>query len=157
MQKTWAEAEDRGYAFAVAHVRPESLQQGFVFGVHLDIGKQGEIVASAETRNMRPQVVFKRAIRASRLGQSGSIFFVGKELDTCFFKDRIFGGKRTFRLVLGGELLSDDLARFDVGLVESIDADDRSGDCSSDLPAEEFLSEVVGVSDGDADDGLSGF
>ena len=38
-----------------------------------------------------------------------------------------------------------DLAGFDVGLIEGVDADDRAGDRGGDFPAEEFLAEVVDV------------
>ena len=54
-------------------------------------------------------------------------------------------------------MLGHDLAGLDVGLIEGVDADDRAGDRCCDLPAEKFLAEAVGVGDGDADYGLSGF
>ena len=47
-------------------------------------------------------------------------------------------------------MLGDDLARFNVGLIEGVDAEDRARDRGSNFPAEEFLPEVVDVGDGDA-------
>ena len=48
------------------------------------------------------------------------------------------------------------LAGFDVGLIERIDADDRAGNGRGDLPAEEFLADLVAIGDVDAHDGMTG-
>ena len=50
-----------------------------------------------------------------------------------------------------------DLAGFDVGLIEGVDADDRARDGGRNLPAEEFLPQVVDVGDGDPNDRVPGF
>ena len=53
--------------------------------------------------------------------------------------------------------LVDDLARFDVGLIEGVDPEDRARDRGRNFPAEEFLSQVVDVGHGDAHDRMPGF
>ena len=55
-------------------------------------------------------------------------------------------------LVGGGELARLVLAGLDIGLIERIDAEDRAGDRGGDLPAEEFLADVIAIGDGDAHD-----
>src|ERR1019366_9149467 len=47
VQKARPEAEAGRHAFAIAHGHAQVLQQRFVLGIHLDIRKQREIVASA--------------------------------------------------------------------------------------------------------------
>ena len=48
-------------------------------------------------------------------------------------------------LVFFGQLSRRNLAGLHVRLIERIDADDRPGNCGRDLPAKEFLSEIVNV------------
>ena len=56
-----------------------------------------------------------------------------------------------------GQFLGLDLAGFDVGLVECVDAEDRSGYRGGNFPAEEFLAEVIRVGHSDVDNGMPCF
>ena len=70
--------------------------------------------------------------------------------------------KRRFRrqlpgpLVGGGQFARLVLARLDVRLIERIDAEDRARNGRGELPAEEFLADVIAIGDGDAHDRMTG-
>ena len=81
---------------------------------------------------------------------------IGEELDAVVFEDWLLGGKGAGLLVFRRQVASGDLAGFDIGLVEGVDADDRAGDRGGDFPAEEFLAEIVNVGERDADDRMAG-
>src|SRR5215467_4014825 len=59
--------------------------------------------------------------------------------------------------VLAGEFAGFNFARLDVGLIESVDADDGPGYRGGDLPTEEFLPDGVNVWNRDANHGMAGF
>ena len=105
---------------------------------------------------MRAQIADERGIAACGLLQSGGVLRVGEELDARFLQERRLGRQRAIFLVFAGELLGFDLAGFDVGLIERVDADDRAGHGRRDFPAEKFLAQVVDIRHGDADDRLAG-
>ena len=50
MQESWTEAKTSGDMLAVANRVPERLQQRLVLRIHLNIGKNGEVIACAEAR-----------------------------------------------------------------------------------------------------------
>ena len=64
-------------------------------------------------------------------------------------------GKRTLLFVLGRQVLGCDFCRFHIRLIERVDADDRTCHCRRNLPAEEFLAEIINIRDGNAHDGLA--
>ena len=119
-----------------------------------DIGQQSDIVAAVDPREMRlsqrsaPRRHPRRATpwrsrrrcRARRLCR----------------QHRLLGGQRAGLLEGGRQLAGLHLARFDVGLIERIDADDRARDGGRDLEAEEFLADMLGGFLHDADDRVSG-
>src|SRR6202521_5635814 len=57
VQKTRPETEARRHMFAIADGHAQALQQRFVFRIHLDIAKQGKVVAGAKTLQMRAQII----------------------------------------------------------------------------------------------------
>ena len=61
-------------------------------------------------------------------------------------------GKRPGSLVLGGESPRHALAGFHVRLIERVDPENGTGHGGRDLPAKEFLAEVVRIVDPDAHD-----
>ncbi len=88
--------------------------------------------------------------------QLGGIALVGEELEAIHFEDGLFGRKLTGLFELIGQFASGDFAGFDVGLIEGVDADYRTGHGDGNLPAEEFRTEVVAIGNIDADDGMAG-
>ena len=60
-------------------------------------------------------------------------------------------------LVCGGEFACFVLAGLDVRLIEGIDAEDRTGNGHGELPAEEFLTDVIAIGDSDAHDRVTCF
>ena len=71
-------------------------------------------------------------------------------------EDRRVRGERAGLFISVGELARLDLARFDIRLIERIDADDGSGDGGRDLEAEELLGNQICRGEPDAHDGLTG-
>src|SRR5690349_24601155 len=100
-------------------------------------------------------------IRSERLlfarsdGQLARVFFVGKELDALVFQNRRLRRERSRFFILLRKFARLDLAGFDIGLVEAVDSDYRSGNRGGNLPAEELLADVVLVEHLDAHDGES--
>src|SRR5580698_613803 len=161
VQESWTEAKDGRHALTIAHVHSQTVHQSFVFGIHLDVTKQSEIVAGTETREVGAQVVLERSVGrrvcTRGLREFGGIDFVGEEFKTLFFNNRFFGRKRAFAFVLRGEFLGYDLARLDVRLIKSIDSDNRACDGSRNLPAEEFLPQAISIGHRDSNYRLPGF
>ena len=89
---------------------------------------------------------------AQRLG----VGVVGIEVDGFAGKRRRLGRQRAGLLVRGRQFAGFALARFDVGLIERIDADDRAGDGSRDLEAEKFLADMFGQFQLDAHHRMAG-
>src|SRR6266550_4598668 len=81
------------------------------------------------------------------ISNSFCILSIGKKLNSFRFKKRRFRRQRAGALVFLRELSRDDFARFDVWLIERIDADNGSRDCRGDLPAEKFLTQIVNIRD----------
>ena len=88
--------------------------------------------------------------------QRSCILFVGEKLDALLFEERRFRRKTSGRFVLTRQFFGFDLARFDVRLVEGVDPDDGARDGRGDLPAKEFLAEIIGVGQSDAHDWVPG-
>ena len=142
MQEARAELQTGGDAFLVANRDAQLLQRADVRLAAIDIGEEGKIVAVMDAAEMRAEPALKRRIGAG-LAQGARIALVGVERDAVLLEDRRFRAERAGFLIGVGQLARCDLARFDVRLVERIDADDRSGDRGCDLEAEEFLGEHV--------------
>src|SRR6266851_1346140 len=85
----------------------------------------------------------------------GHILFVGEEFYAACFEKWHFWRQAPGGFILARQLAGFDLAGLDVGLVESIDADDGACNSRSDFPTEKFLAKIVGVRQSDANDGLS--
>src|ERR1700704_2303254 len=118
MQKAWAKTETRGHALSITHHHSQSLQHRFMLGIHLDITKQSEVIAIAQTSEMSAKVISQRSARRTRgrsplvggFRQVRGICFIGEKFEAGLIDDRFFGGKRAFALVLGGELIGYALA-----------------------------------------------
>src|SRR5437879_432501 len=93
---------------------------------------------------------FRAAFQRSR------IFFVREKLDAFLLEERRFWRKTPGRFVLARQFLGFDFARFDIRLVEGVDAEDGACDGGGDFPAEEFLPEIVSILESDAHDGMPG-
>src|SRR5579864_134089 len=91
------------------------------------------------------------------LTESTGVFGIRKKLYSVLFENRLLGRQRPGFLVFAGQLASFNLAGFYVGLIEWINSDDRSRDRSRNLPAEEFLAEIISVGHGNANYRVSGF
>ena len=104
---------------------------------------------------MRPQPAFDAAIGAG-LAQCVGIGFVGVKRNRAIGAHRRFARQRAGLLVGGGQFAGLDLAGFDVGLIERIDADHRAGDGGGDLEAEKFLAEMGRGILHDANDRMAG-
>ena len=88
---------------------------------------------------------------------SALLFFSSaKSVRPASSKIGVSGGSVPLRSIGGGQLARLVLAGLDVGLIERIDAEDRARDRGGELPAEEFLADVIAVGDGDAHDRLPG-
>ena len=124
--------------------------------VHLDVCQQGKVIAGIELAEMRAQKASERAIAAGKLVQVGRIALVGEELDAAVFEERRFFRQLSALLVFFGQLASDNLAGFHVGLVEGIDSQDRAGDRRGNFPAEEFLAQIVSIRQLDFDNRMAG-
>src|SRR6185312_12083557 len=94
---------------------------------------------------------------ASELGQVLCVAVICKELDAVSFKKRCLRGKLAGFLKLIRDLPGCDFAGLNVRLIKSVDADDGSGNRRSDLPAEEFLTNIVDISHINGDYGLTCF
>ena len=128
-----------------------------MLGIHLHISEQAEVVTGIQSRQVRPQVVLQRSVGTGSLRQFCSVCRIGEEFETAFLDDWFLGRKRPVHLVFRGQLLGLDLAGFDVRLIEGIDPNHRASHCRGDLPAEEFLAEIVSISQRDAHHRMSSF
>src|SRR5215471_5092432 len=152
MQKARAESKASGDPLLVANNVTKFLQDFFVFAVHRDVAKNGKIIASDDTSEM----LLERVRESCAARNRSRIPFVGKKFNPGRFEERHFGRKMTSSFVLAREFTSFDFAGFDVGLIEGVDANDRTGDGRSDFPAKKFLSDGVRVRKSDSNDGMTG-
>ena len=96
--------------------------QGVAIGVVLrHIGEKGAVIAVMGARQMRFQRTDQRRAIAGLL-QNLAVVLVREEFDAVLFEQRRFRRQRTARLIDLHELARLDLAGFDVGLIERIDA-----------------------------------
>src|SRR5215471_7014626 len=157
MQKTRTKSQTRGYPLAVTHGMANGLQAALVFGVHLDVSKQGEVVAFAQLAEMRGQHSIERELFTGQASKFVGVGRVSEQLDSAFFQQRRLGRQLAALLVLFRKPARGYLAGLNVRLVEGVDADDGAGHGGGKLPAKEFLSQVVDVGDVNAKDGLPSF
>src|ERR1700738_4590377 len=88
--------------------------------------------------------------------ESGGAGVILEELDATFRKKRRFRRERTGHFVFGSQLARLVLARFDVGLVKCVDANNRAGHGCRNLPAKELLTKLVDVWNRDAHNWMAG-
>src|SRR5215472_17160685 len=140
---------------AIAHCVAKALEPALVRVVHLYVGEQRHVITGAELAQMSAQNSCERKIVARELLQVRSIAIVGEELHAALFMDWSFIRKAAGFLVGFCKLPGDDLAGLNVGLIESVDAENGSCDCSRNLPAEDFLAHVINVGQFNFDDRLA--
>src|SRR5215467_10152251 len=113
--------------------------------IHLDIGEQGKVVACAKLVEVCAQKALERLIIASKIFQVCGVAIVSEQFNPIFFANWRFGRETAVLLIFGSEFARDHFAGLDIGLVEGIDTEDRTGYGSRDLPAEELLAKIVCV------------
>src|SRR6185312_9855620 len=123
--------------------------------VHLDVSQQGHVVARIKLAEMRPQKAGERTITAGKLIQVGRIALVSKELYAAIIEERRFFRQLAGFLILFSQLTGDDLAGFNVRLIEGVDFQNRSRYCRGNLPAEEFLPQIVSIRQFDFDNRMA--
>src|SRR5258708_30464024 len=152
MQEARTISQARSDALRIAHSMTQGLQRHLMTVVHLYIGRDTEVIASAKTTQMRAQIV--EQCLATR--ECSGVLRIREELDAILLEYRRLRWQRSGLFVLGGDFLGSDLAGFYVRLIERIDADHRAGYGSGDLPAKEFLPYVVDLRNRDVDDRMPG-
>jgi hypothetical protein len=114
------------------------------------------IAVAWEPREMRPEPGIDAAVGAG-IAQRVGVCCVGIEADRRAGADRRFRRQRAGFLESGGQFARLDLARFDVGLIERIDPEHRSGDRGGDFEAKKFLADILDRLLHDANDRVAGF
>ena len=99
---------------------------------------------------MGPDQRRRIGIRAGRLLQHFGIRGVGEQAKIVLTGQRFALRQRAVALVGLGQGAGGDLAGLHVGLVEGVNTHDRPRHGGGELPAEEFLTEIVAVGHGDA-------
>src|SRR5215470_2323611 len=156
MEEPRAESEAGGHMLPVSHRMPDRLQLLLVIFVHLDVSQKREVIAGLDPVQMRFEIRDKRFFKARTLGEFGGVLIVGEKLDPLVVEDWFFGREGAVLLVFAGQIARDDLARFDVRLIKSVNSDDRARYGGCDLPAEKLLTEIVSVLQRDANDRVTG-
>src|SRR5262245_11015826 len=118
--------------------------------VHLDVGREAELITGLQTTQVRFEVSGQRAVVAHGLCQSRGIFLIGEEFEAVLYQNRGLRRKRAGLFMSGSQLSSRDFAGFDIGLIEGINPEDRAGYRGSDLPAEELFAEFIRIGDQNA-------
>src|SRR5438067_9298970 len=134
MQETRTETQTRGNALRIPHGMANPLKLRFVLLVHLNVTEHCKIVAVIDPAKMRAQILSKRIFAAQR----ARILRIGEQLDSVLLEDRLLCRKRAGFFEFPGEFASLKFAGLDIRLVECVNADDRAGNRSRDLPAEKF-------------------
>ena len=127
----------------IAQLDAYGLQGRIVGVVTVDVGEEADIVAGTDAAEMRRQPGFD----GRRLGggaQGGGVDGVGVQRQSVGGDQRRRGFQLAGRLIGIGEGPGLDLAGFDIGLIERIDADHHAGD-RSDLPAQKLLEQSLRV------------
>ena len=135
---------------------PNGLQLVEVPCIAIDIGQQGEVVASREAVHVGLQISTKCAVISGPVCQRGGVLLVGEQSNPVFFQDRRLGGQGAGRFVGRRQFARCDFAGLDVRLIEGVDAQQRAGDRGGDFPAEEFLAKVIAVGNRNPNDWLPG-
>src|SRR5712692_8644444 len=155
MQEARPEADARCDMTPVAQSKPQLRQYLGMGLVARDVGKQRGIVAAADAREMRLEPLLDAAIAAG-FAQRLGVRRVGVDIEVFAQADRRFRRQGAGGLERRDELAGLDLARFHIGLIEWIDADDRAGNRNGDLEPEEFLADMLDRAEHDASNGMSG-
>src|SRR6266700_1656751 len=144
MQEARTETNAGGQFFPIPDRGPDFLQSrvmGFVPG---HISEKRAIVAVMGAREMGFQRADQRRAVAG-LFENLAVLFIREDLDAALFQERCFGRQRAMRFIDRHEVSRLDLAGFDVGLIERIDAQYRARHGSGDFPAEKFLTDSDAV------------
>ena len=114
--------------------------------VHFNISQQCKIIARGQTIQMRLEIFGQRSFARGFIKSFG-VSLISEQLDAIALEDRGLRRQRSALFVFAGQLSRRDFAGFDVGLIEWIDADDRTGNRGRDFPTKKFLAEIVNVLD----------
>ena len=156
MQKARTEFEAGRDVAAIAQRQPPRLQARHVCLVMREVGQDRDIIPGAEPREMRLEPTIDAAVGAG-LAQRFGVILVGVEREGSVGTDRRFARQCSRFLKSVGQLTRLVFARFDVGLIERIDADHGAGNRSGDLEAEELLADMIERILHDADHRMAGF
>src|SRR3984957_20539713 len=140
VQKARPKAEASRNMVPVADRVPNRHQALFVDVIDLDESQDRTAITRSESAQMSFQISCQRPVGTHSCRQPCSIFFVREKLDPLFLTHRLFRGQGAGLFELRCQSLRCNLAGFDIGLIECVDADDGTGDGSGNLPAEKFRS-----------------
>src|SRR5262249_23929915 len=157
MQEARPEAHTCRHLLPVTNRMANALQLGLMLLIHLDEGQQSKIVSRAQLAQMGAEQAGQREIGPGNPFEVRRVAIIGEKLDATVLKNRSFGRKLSGLFVIGRQLSCYNLGGFNVRLVERVDRDNRSRDGRCDLPAEEFLADIVDVRHIDSDYRLSSF
>ncbi len=146
MLKTRPKADARRRLGPVAYDAADALHDLDMAGAALDIGEQRGVIARADA----PEMGLQRRCEALTLRlQRRLVARIGEQFDPVAFEEGARLGQRPSLLVGLGQVAGLDLGRFDIRLIEGVDADDRAGDCGGHFPPEKLLPELHHVGHGD--------
>ena len=128
-----------------------------MFGIHLDVSQHCEIIASLNAREMSLQISRQDLSAARAFASSAAFFSSVNNLMPLSSRTGFSARQGTRLLVFCGQIARRNFARFDIGLIEGVDADDRAGNGSSNFPAEEFRSQIVNICHRNSNDWMAGF
>src|SRR5579871_1197124 len=143
MEIARAEAQAGGDLFSVAHAQAQTLERSIVLAVSLHVGKQREIVVGFNAVQVKLQAIGQRAGFRAAFSDGG----VGENGHAVVYKIRALAGGRIAAFDAIGQGARLLLRRFDIRLVEGVDAEYRAGDGNRHFPDEEQLRNLVTVRD----------
>src|SRR5688572_10519437 len=111
--------------FSVANGVTRGLQKLLMLLIHLNVSEGRKVITRLQTIEMSFQISAQGSLCRGAF-QCGSIPVIGKQLDAVAVVKRCLRRQRSGALVLVSKFARFDLAGFDVGLIERIDADDRT-------------------------------
>ena len=142
MQETRAKTNTGGGAQMVTHDAAHAGQLAFARAVHVEVSQQAHIVAAPGRGQVRTQHIHQLGVRARGLTQARRVLGIGVQQHTVFFEEVLLGRQVTIALVGIGQRARLDLGGFHIGLVERMDADDRTSDSRRVLPTEELGAQM---------------